>query len=93
LGDYFGTTDGLLVIRAPEDSALQLKGGDVILSVDGRPVTSQVQLMRVLRSYDPGEDVKLDIMRQKRRTTLTARIPQRRDRRDGFDLRYDDWER
>lgn len=95
LGDYFGTTDGLLVIRAPEDSALQLKGGDVILSVDGRPVSSQVQLMRVLRSYDPGEDVKLDIMRQKHRTTLSVKIPERHAGRDGW-FKYDsnyDWER
>jgi hypothetical protein len=92
LGDYFGTTDGLLVIRAPDDSMLPLKGGDVILSVDGRPATSQAQLMRVLRSYEPAEDVKLDIMRQKRRTTLSVKIPQRRERRDGFDFRYD-WER
>lgn len=78
LGDYFGTTEGLLVVRAPSDSELQLKGGDVILSVDGRPATSQAQLMRVLRSYEPGEDVKLDIMRQKRRQTLTVRVPERR---------------
>lgn len=95
LGDYFGTTDGLLVIRAPEDSVLPLKGGDVILSADGRPATSQAQLMRILRSYDPGEDVKLDIMRQKRRMTLTVKIPERHDRRDGL-LKYDsnyDWER
>ena len=94
LGDYFGTTEGLLVIRTPEDSMLPLKGGDVILSVDGRPVSSQAQLMRVLRSYDPGEDVKLDIMRQKRRITLTAKIPEHRSGRDGFNYNYDsDWER
>jgi C-terminal processing protease CtpA/Prc len=94
LGDYFGTTDGLLVIRAPEDSTLPLKGGDVILAVDGRPATSQAQLMRILRSYDPGEEVKLDIMRQKRRTTISVKIPERHGRRDGFDYRYDyDWER
>jgi len=94
LGDYFGTTEGLLVIRAPEDSTLPLKGGDVILSVDGRPATSSTQLMRILRSYDPGEDVKVDIMRQKRRTTLSVKIPERRARRDGFDYKYNyDWER
>ena len=95
LGDYFGTTDGLLVIRTPEDSTLPLKGGDVILSVDGRPATNQAQLMRILRSYDAGEEVKLDIMRQKRRMTLTVKIPERRDRRDGlfkYDSKYD-WER
>lgn len=92
LGDYFGTTDGLLVIRAPTDSELQLKGGDVIISVDARPASSQAQLMRILRSYEAGEDVKLDIMRQKRRTTLTVKIPERRGRQDRFDHQWDwDW--
>ncbi len=92
LGDYFGTTDGLLVIRAPEDSDLQLKGGDVILSIDGRPATSQAQLMRILRSYEAGEDVKLDIVRQKRRMTLTVKIPERRTGRDRYDYQWD-WNR
>jgi S1-C subfamily serine protease len=89
LGEYFGTTDGLLVIHAPDDSELQVKGGDVILSVDGRPVGSQAQLMRILRSYETGEDVKLDVMRQKRRTTLTVKIPERTPRPDRFDYQWD----
>ena len=91
LGEYFGTTEGLLVVHAPEDSELQVKGGDVILSVDGRPASSQAQLMRILRSYEAGEDVKLEVMRQKRRTALTVKIPERR-RQDGFDHQWDfDW--
>src|SRR3990172_2303644 len=95
LGDYFGTTEGLLVIRAPEDAELQLKGGDVILSVDGRPASSQAQLMRILRSYEVGEDVKLDVMRQKRRMSLTVKIPERRTPRpDRYDHQWDfDWNR
>jgi len=94
LGEYFGTTDGLLVIHAPEDSELQVNGGDVILSVDGRPVGSQAQLMRILRSYEAGEDVKLDVMRQKRRTTLTVKIPARTVGPGRFDYQWDDeWSR
>ncbi len=92
LGDYFGTTEGLLVIRAPGDSTLELKGGDVILAVDGRRPSSQAQLMRILRSYAPGEDVKLDIMRQKRRMTLAVKIPERRTPRDRYDYQWD-WNR
>jgi len=93
LGEYFGTTDGLLVIRAPEESELQVQGGDVILTVDGRPVSSQAQLMRILRSYEAGEDVKLDVMRQKRRTTLTVKIPERTSRTGRYeDFQWDfDW--
>src|SRR5262249_11289893 len=55
LGEYFGTTKGLLVLRAPRDSSLSLRTGDVILAVDGRDVTSAAQMYRVLRSYDSGE--------------------------------------
>ena len=91
LGEYFGTSEGLLVIRAPKDSTLKLRGGDVILAVDGRKPTSSSQLMRILRSYIPGEEIKLDIMRQKQRMTLTVRVPERSSQRDGFeyDWRYE----
>src|SRR6266436_8902171 len=40
LGDYFGSREGVLVVRAPEDSSLALKGGDVILSIGNRKPTS-----------------------------------------------------
>jgi predicted metalloprotease with PDZ domain len=90
LGDYFGTSDGLLVIRAPDDSTLNLKSGDVILDVDGRKPTSQTQLVRILSSYAPGEELHLNIMRQKRRVTVTAKIPDRHRSRDGFDWERDD---
>jgi S1-C subfamily serine protease len=72
LGRYFGTTNGVLVINAPPDSKLGLKGGDVVLSVDGRPATSPPQLLRVLRSYDDGESFKLEIMRERKRLTVTG---------------------
>src|SRR2546427_12533397 len=36
LGEYFGAKDGVLVVRAPADSSLPLKGGDVITSIGGR---------------------------------------------------------
>jgi predicted metalloprotease with PDZ domain len=75
LGEYFGASEGVLVIRAPRDSALQLRSGDVILAIDGRKATSPSQAMRVLRSYEAGESFDMEIMRQKRRMTITARIP------------------
>jgi S1-C subfamily serine protease len=77
LGDYFGTSTGLLVIRPPDDSTLNLKAGDVILAVDGRKPASQAQLVRILRSYAPGEAINVDIVRHQRRMTVTARIPER----------------
>jgi len=74
LGSYFGTTVGVLVVDVPDSAPLGLKAGDVVLSVDGRKVTGPGQLMRVLGSYEPGESVRLEVMRQKKRITLAGTI-------------------
>lgn len=74
LGRYFGTSDGVLVINVPDDSKLGLKPGDVVYSVDGRRVKLPGQLLRVLQSYDPGENFKLQIMRMKKRETVTGSV-------------------
>ena len=76
LGDYFGTKEGVLVIKAPGDSALPLKSGDVILSIGGRKPTSPSHAMRILRSYDAGESVSIEIMRHQKRQTLNWTVPQ-----------------
>jgi C-terminal processing protease CtpA/Prc len=75
LGDYFGTREGVLVVRAPEDSTLSLKGGDVILAIGGRKPTSPEHAMRILRSYDVGETVTIDVQRKQHRTTVTWKVP------------------
>jgi hypothetical protein len=77
LGDYFGTREGVLVVRAPEDSSLALKGGDVIISIGDRKPTSPEQAMRILRSYDAGETVTLDVLRKQRHVTVTWKVPER----------------
>ena len=75
LGSYFGTTEGLLVVRAPDDANLGLKSGDVILSIDGRAPTSPAHALRIMRSYNPGESMKIDIMRDKKKQTVTVTVP------------------
>jgi len=77
LGDYFGTREGVLVVRAPEDSSLVLKGGDVIISIGDRKPTSPEQAMRILRSYDAGETVTLDVLRKQKHVTVTWKVPER----------------
>lgn len=77
LGQYFGTSEGVLVINVPGESSLGVKGGDVILSVDGRKATSPNSLLRVLRSYDEGESFRLDIMRNKSRISVTGKLEKR----------------
>jgi hypothetical protein len=76
LGDYFGTREGVLVVRAPEDSSLALKGGDVIISIGDRKPTSPEQAMRILRSYDAGETVTLDVLRKQRHVSVTWKVPE-----------------
>ncbi len=79
LGQYFGTAEGVLVINLPKESTLGLKGGDVILSVDGRKATNPGSLLRILRSYEPGDSFKLEVMRNKARTTVTGSLEKKRD--------------
>ena len=75
LGRYFGTDEGLLVVAAPESKALQLEDGDVIQKIDGREPTSVRHALRILGSYQAGESLKLEIMRDKKRRTLDVEIP------------------
>ena len=75
LAEYFGTSEGLLVVDAPADSSLGLKAGDVILSIGGRRPTSPAQAMRILGTYEPNENVAFEIMRQKRRMTVNGKMP------------------
>ncbi len=80
LGEYFGTREGVLVVRASEDSTLPLKGGDVILAIGGRKPTSPMHAMRILRSYEAGETVAIDVQRKQRRTTLSWKVPEAEER-------------
>jgi S1-C subfamily serine protease len=79
LGAYFGTTEGVLVIDVPKESSLGVKGGDVILSVDGRKVSGPSSLHRILRSYDPGDSFKLELMRNKSHLTVTGKLEKPRE--------------
>jgi S1-C subfamily serine protease len=74
LAAYFGTAEGILVIRVPEKSPLGLKGGDVILNLDGRKPSSPGALLRILRTYEPEEEITFEVLRLKKRETVTGTI-------------------
>jgi predicted metalloprotease with PDZ domain len=79
LGQYFGTAQGVLVVRVPhEGEFLKLQDGDVILSIDGRVPENSSHATRILRSYQPGEKIQLKIMRQKKSMELEGTLPERR---------------
>lgn len=77
LAGYFGTDTGVLVMKAPRDSTMALKGGDVILAIDGRQVESPSHALRILRSYNAGETATLDIMRRQQRMSIDWTVPER----------------
>ena len=76
LGEYFGSEKGLLVVRAPADSRLQLQEGDVILDIDGRMPLSPSHALRILGSYQSGEKLKLNVLRMKKRMSVDITIPE-----------------
>ena len=77
LGKYFGSETGVLVVRGPEgEETLGLASGDVILSIGGREVKNPEHVMRILRSYEPDEELTIDIIRHGRSQTLTGTVPE-----------------
>lgn len=75
LGEYFGTSKGVLVLSSPADSTLPLRAGDVIQSIDGREVQSASHAHRIMASYESGETVRFEVMRKERRQTLEWKVP------------------
>lgn len=79
LGQYFGATEGVLVIDIPKESPLGLKGGDVLLTIDGRKAASPGQAHRILQSYEGEEVVKFEVLRNRKKTTVSGKMPKGRD--------------
>ncbi len=76
LGAYFGTETGILVVRAPADRALEaLTDGDVILEIGGRTPNDAEHALRILASFESGETLELEIMRNQSRQTLEVEFP------------------
>ena len=84
LGGYFGTKEGLLVVKAPGDSSLPLRSGDVLLLIGGRRPTSPSHAMRILRSYEAGETVAIEILRKQKRVSLAWQVPRSEDQMRQF---------
>lgn len=73
LGRYFGVSEGVLVVQVPEDSHLNLEPGDVILSVGNRAAQSPSHVLRILRSYQGNEPVRMEVIRMKDRIIVNGR--------------------
>jgi serine protease Do len=79
LADSFGLDRprGALVSQILEDGPAEkagLKDGDVILSVNGKPVERSTQLPSVVSAIKPGESAKLEVWRDKAVRSITVKV-------------------
>jgi hypothetical protein len=77
LGAYFGVTEGVLVVQAPDNDAFKLEDGDVLQAIDGRKPEDGGHALRILRSYKSGEKLNLTVLRQRKPLTLAVTMPDR----------------
>lgn len=73
---HAGLRAGIIQAQLPDGQTVML-GGDVIVAVDGRAITSSQQLQEVIGAKRVGQSVRLDILRGKRRLSMSARLAQR----------------
>ena len=74
LSEYFGVSEGVLVTRAEAGAPLGLRGGDVILRVDGRKPANPAHLARILASYEAGEQISVEVFRSRKNITLKGAL-------------------
>ncbi|MFK7889031.1 MAG: PDZ domain-containing protein, partial [Gammaproteobacteria bacterium] len=77
LGDYFGVTEGLLLVRVPKDADMDLRDGDVLVEIDGEPVSKERDLWHAMREHARDETVPVKIVRQRESLTMTVSMPDR----------------
>ncbi|HKJ17319.1 MAG TPA: PDZ domain-containing protein [Xanthomonadales bacterium] len=78
LAGYFDTNTGLLVLEAPEDNSFGLMAGDVVLKVGDSQINAISDFIRALRAHESGDEVAVQIKRNKRNVTLDAVVPENR---------------
>jgi S1-C subfamily serine protease len=89
LGEYFGAKEGVLVVHAPDEGAIKLQDGDVIVRIGERKPANPEQVLRILRSYEPGESFKLEVLRNRKTVALEVKVPERGGPRGGEDAEVD----
>jgi Do/DeqQ family serine protease len=77
-------SDGIVVNQMSRDSAAYKNGlepGDVILSVNGTTITDPSQFVRLIADSNIGSTVRIEILREGRRSTLRIPIEIQQERR------------
>lgn len=86
---YFGTADGVVVLRIDPDNDFGLRDGDVLLRLDEEAIDRPVDLARLLLGRDPGDEVVLEVMREGVLTQIPATIPERTGPHHAFPMRIE----
>jgi len=77
LASFFGVKEGVLVRSVVQDSAAAkagIRAGDVIVKVDGEPVTSTREISSVLRSARSKHTFPVVVVRDRKEVTLSVTI-------------------
>lgn len=77
LGHYFGTDHGVLVLDTDDTSLKELKAGDVIQIIDGKPADNVSDVMRAIAAKTPGQPMQVEIWRDRKRQVITTIAPDR----------------
>jgi S1-C subfamily serine protease len=91
LGRYFGTDEGLLIVRAPDNEEIGLEDGDVIRMIGTRKPNDPGHAMRILRSYEPGEELVIQILRETESREVRLTLPQPPERTGSFFSTPEGW--
>lgn len=80
LGEYFGTSTGVLVNSVEKDSPAAkagLKAGDVVTAINGKAVAEPSALISAVREAGDGATLKIDVVRDKKPQSLEATLEKR----------------
>lgn len=82
LRQHYGASSeaGVLVASVAKDSPAEKAGvriGDIILSVDGREISSLMDLRAALREKKSGDSARLELLRNRARQTVVATVAER----------------
>ncbi len=75
LGGYFGTNQGALVLSRDADRYPQIRPGDVITAVDGKPVARPGDVVRAVRADRGDPSVQLTVRRHGKPVKLAIKTP------------------
>lgn len=82
LGDTEGALIADVIPKSPAESS-GLKRGDVVIGMDGKPVTEPGQLSRTIATMPPGSTTRLQVIRNGKEQTLDVKVGKQPDDRVG----------